>query len=315
MNKIPGESEIREFEYLVGDYCESQYVLSVCNATIGIMGVFYAMGLQNCSVITTPLTWPGAISGLIALNCNILFCDVEPLTLTIDPEKLRQIITPETKAVFSADFLGYPAKLDVIKEICVQNNSLLIHDAASSFGSYYQNHYSGYYSDVTILSFGKNKLFSIGEGGCVVTNNLNIYEKLLFKMSHPQKQQIITGYANPFALNTSMNPFAAEFGNKGLKIQSNNIRERANQIEEWLTSMNIFIKSNISKPNYCKVLVAKEHKENIQNEKNVYLKEIPFKPIFFYNEFMDDLKHSSNYFLNASHALDQYYTIEITNLN
>jgi dTDP-4-amino-4,6-dideoxygalactose transaminase len=279
------------------------------------MGVFYAMGLQNSSVITTPLTWPGAISGLIALNCKILFCDVEPVTLTLDPEKLKQIITPEIKAVFTADFLGYPAKLDLIKEICIQNNSILIHDAASSFGSYYHNHFSGYYADVAILSFGKNKLFSIGEGGCVVTNNQSIYEKLLFKMSHPQKQQIIAGYANPFALNTNMNPFAAEYGNKFLNLQLINIRERASRIEKWLSKKNIMSINNNSKPNYYKILITNKQIDIIQNESIVFLSGIPFNEITFENKNCTDFIIPGTECFQAKFANNRYCTIDISNLN
>ena len=155
MNPIHGNSVTREFEYRISEYFDSKHALSVCNATTGIMGVFHALGLSNSEIITTPLTWAGAFSGPLMINCKLKFCDVESESLTINPDIIEALISPDTKAVFSADLLGYPAQLDKVKEICLKHNLLLIHDAASSFGSTYKGFYSGHFADATILSFGR----------------------------------------------------------------------------------------------------------------------------------------------------------------
>ena len=103
---LPGPSVIKEFENVLAVHCQKDYVISTCNASVGILGVFWSMGLSNKEIIVTPLTWPGAIAGLLALNCKLKFCPVEPDFLTIDAAEISKLITPETKAVFSTDFLG-----------------------------------------------------------------------------------------------------------------------------------------------------------------------------------------------------------------
>lgn len=257
MKPIPGHSAIREFEYLVANYCGARYCLSVCNASVGILGTFYALGLQNAEVITTPLTWPGAITGLQWLKCNIRFCDVEPQTLTLNPALLESIITPKTKAVFSADFLGYPARLDEIKSICRKYNILLIHDAAGSFGSKYQQSYSGYYADVSIVSFGSKKIFSLGEGGCVLTEHETIYQSLANSLLHPNRQGLESFSINPFALNTSMNPLAASLGIKRLKKAAGTIQKRKRMVKKWLLKNDLIDLPASSEPNFYKILLSK----------------------------------------------------------
>jgi dTDP-4-amino-4,6-dideoxygalactose transaminase len=206
------DSETRIFEGLLRQHTDNANVLSVCNATVGIMGVFYSLGLTNCEVITTPLTWAGAFSGLKLLNNTLVFAEIEEPTLTISPDSIEKLITSNTKCIFSADLLGYPARLDVLKNICKKHNILLIHDAASSFGSIYKEKYSGYYADVCIFSFGRNKPFSTGEGGAIITHDDDIYENLICHLSHPERQDIELSAYNPFALNINMNPFAIRYG-------------------------------------------------------------------------------------------------------
>lgn len=206
------DSNVRQFEAMLSMHFDDANVLTVCNATIGIMGVFYALGLANSEVITTPLTWQGALSGLKMLNCKIKFAKIEEPSLTLAPESILPLISHNTKAVFTADFLGYPCRLDEIKKICKEHSLFLIHDAASSMGSTYNGSYSGKYADISIYSFGRNKPFATNEGGCVVTHSNQIFEKLLLHLAHPERQSIQADALNFDAINTSLNAFAVEYG-------------------------------------------------------------------------------------------------------
>ncbi len=254
MNTFPGNSFVREFEYKVATYCDVKHCLSVCNATTGIWGVFYSLGLANAEIITTPLTWPGAFSGLKMLNCKLKFCDVEPENLTINPDLIEEMITEDTRAVFSADFLGYPARLDKIKKVCDKYDLLLIHDAASSFGSKYNGFYSGNYADVTILSFGAKKIFSIGEGGCVLTNDNKIYECLVKALMHPERQGVELNQPNSFALNTSIHPIAAQYGVEHFEQEVEAIEEYKFHSRNWITQNLLSKPPESDEPNYYKVI-------------------------------------------------------------
>jgi dTDP-4-amino-4,6-dideoxygalactose transaminase len=206
------DSNVRQFEANLSKHFENDNVLTVCNATTGIMGVFYALGLSNSEVITTPLTWQGALSGLKMLHCKIQYAKIEEPSLTLAPESIVPLITPHTKAVFTADFLGYPCRLDEIQKICKEHNLLLIHDAASSIGSNYKGSYSGKFADVSIYSFGRCKPFTTNEGGCIVTHSNEIFEKILLHLAHPERQSIQANSINYDALNSNLNAFAVEYG-------------------------------------------------------------------------------------------------------
>jgi dTDP-4-amino-4,6-dideoxygalactose transaminase len=278
--KIKGNSIIREFEYKLSKYLDVNHVLSVCNASIGILGTVYSLGLSNEEVISSPLTWYGALAGLIYLNCNIKFCDVEPDNLTIDPLKLESVITNKTKAVISNDFLGYPAKLDEIKKICKKYNLFLIHDAASSFGSRYKNHFSGRYADVTILSFGLKKLFSTGEGGGIVTNDKKVFDKILINISSPDRQNLEINKTNYFALNTAINLLAAEYGINTFEKQIENIKRYRDRVIKKLIDNNISLIPN-SEPNYYKILFRNNLNMLFQAENKINIKALPYDKLVY----------------------------------
>ena len=272
---LPGPSVIKEFENVLAVHCQKDYVISTCNASVGILGVFWSMGLSNKEIIVTPLTWPGAIAGLLALNCKLKFCPMEPDFLTIDAAEISKLITPETKAVFSTDFLGYPCQLDKIKKICEEYNVLLIHDAASSFGSYYKGYQSGYYADVSIYSFGQKKLFSLGEGGAIVTQSERIYEKLLYGIAHPERQQIEYDVCNPFSLNISMNLLAAEYGLKIFNEQINHIKYRAEAVVEFLKCILQINNQDDIQPNYYKALLTPKDIILLPSDLKAYVSVLP----------------------------------------
>jgi dTDP-4-amino-4,6-dideoxygalactose transaminase len=260
------DSNTRRFERLLSRHTDDANVLSVCNATIGILGVFYSLGLTNCEVITTPLTWAGALSGLKILNNQIVFAEIEEPTLTISPESIENLITSATKAIFTADFLGYPARLDAIKKICKKRNIILIHDAASSFGSMYKGKYSGYYADVCIYSFGRNKVFSTGEGGAIISKDDAIYEKLIFHLSHPERQDIQYDHYNPLALNTNMSPLSIKFGINRFNSLINNMTKHRDMVIKKLGQTNFFENwSNEMLPNFYKPAINTETFDAVQN--------------------------------------------------
>lgn len=307
MNDFPGISIVREFEYKIANYCCSKYCLSVSNATIGILGVFYALGLSNSEIITTPLTWAGALSGLKLLNCKFKFCDVEPDYLTINPDRIESLISPETKAVFSADFLGYPARLDKIKEICSKYNLLLIHDAASSFGSRFKGFYSGHFADVTILSFGAKKLFSIGEGGCVMTDNDRICKQLTKLLMHPNRQNTESLECNTFALNTNINPFAAQYGLKIFDDTEKELQLRRKKISSWIIQRRLNTKFKDCKPNYYKILVSPEDAINLWE--GISIENLPFKNLIYKEPGYSEFRNAINYYCPIAEYAINYYKI------
>lgn len=92
--------KVKQFEDDFASYCKTSYALSVTSATTALTLAGIAVGIKpGDEVITTPLSWISTATAFSALNANIIFCDVDPLTLNMDPSKLEALITPRTKAI------------------------------------------------------------------------------------------------------------------------------------------------------------------------------------------------------------------------
>ena len=115
-----------------------------------------------------------------------VFADVLEDTVTVDPAMIKSCITEKTKAIIPVDFAGHPAELEDIKTIASKHGLIVIEDAAHALGAEYRGKKIGSckYSDMTVLSFHAVKHITTGEGGMVLTNRKDFYEKLVMFRSH-----------------------------------------------------------------------------------------------------------------------------------
>jgi dTDP-4-amino-4,6-dideoxygalactose transaminase len=121
-----------------------------------------------------------------------VFADIDPGTALIDPVDIRKKITKKTKAIIPVHFAGHPADMEEISKIAKENNLIIIEDAAHAIGAKYRLKNGQdwikvgccFHSAMTILSFHAVKQLTTGEGGMVLTNDQNLYEKLVFFRSH-----------------------------------------------------------------------------------------------------------------------------------
>ncbi|MDE5824640.1 MAG: DegT/DnrJ/EryC1/StrS family aminotransferase, partial [Lachnospiraceae bacterium] len=127
-----------------------------------------------------------AASANCALYCGgrPVFADINPNTYNIDPVSVQEKITDHTKAVVAVDFTGQAAPLDELLEICRRKGIVLIEDGAHSIGTKYKGKPVGSIADMTTFSFHPVKTVTGGEGGAVLTNRGDLYEKLLLYRSH-----------------------------------------------------------------------------------------------------------------------------------
>ena len=127
-----------------------------------------------------------AASANCALYCGArpVFADIDPETYNIDPASIEAHITEHTKAVVAVDYTGQAVKLDEIKAICKKHNLVLIEDAAHAIGTKYKGQAVGSIADMTTFSFHPVKTITGGEGGAILTDNDEYYQKLLLYRSH-----------------------------------------------------------------------------------------------------------------------------------
>ncbi len=127
-------------------------------------------------VIVPPFTFIAPVEAVINCGAIPVFAEVDE-TLCLSPEGIEAVITPKTKAILLVHMVGAMAKLDEILAICKKHNLVLIEDAAQALGGSYKGKPLGSFGDVACYSFDFFKIITAGEGGAVITNSDEIYEK------------------------------------------------------------------------------------------------------------------------------------------
>jgi dTDP-4-amino-4,6-dideoxygalactose transaminase len=123
-------------------------------------------------VITTPITWPSTANVIVHCGATPVFADVREDTLNIDPQRVRELVTPRTKAIVPVDLYGQPADLDPLLELGLP----LVEDAAHAAESVYRGRKIGSIADVTCFSLYATKNIAAGEGGIIATNRSDLAE-------------------------------------------------------------------------------------------------------------------------------------------
>ncbi|MCH7605241.1 UDP-4-amino-4,6-dideoxy-N-acetyl-beta-L-altrosamine transaminase [Patescibacteria group bacterium] len=170
---------IEKFERTVARYCKVKYAVAVSSGTAALHAAYATVGIgPGDEIITSPLTFVATTNAAVYCGAIPVFADIKEDTLTIDPKEIEKKITKKTKAIVPVDFAGHPCEYDEIRKIAKKRKLLIIEDAAQALGSTYRGKRVGNIADITILSFHPVKTITTGEGGMVLTDNKDVYEKL-----------------------------------------------------------------------------------------------------------------------------------------
>lgn len=176
---------IEQFERAVADYVGAKYAVAVSNGTAALHAACAAIEIgEGDEVITTPLTFAASANCVLYCGGTPVFADVDPKTYNIDPEDIRRKITKKTKAIIPVHLAGQPCDMDAIYEIAAEYGLFVIEDGAHALGSEYKGKKIGTLSDMTTFSFHPVKPITTGEGGMVVTDSKELYERLVLFRSH-----------------------------------------------------------------------------------------------------------------------------------
>lgn len=177
--------KVAEFEKKVADYVGAKYAVAVSNGTAALHIACLAAGIQEGDeVITSPITFAASSNCVLYCGGTPIFADIDEKTYNIDPEQIEMEITDKTKAIIPVHYTGQPCDMDAISAIAKKHNLIVIEDAAHALGSSYKDKKIGSISDMTCFSFHPVKPITTGEGGMVVTNDENLYKRLLLFRSH-----------------------------------------------------------------------------------------------------------------------------------
>jgi dTDP-4-amino-4,6-dideoxygalactose transaminase len=177
---------VKALEKEVSEYHNVKYAVSLASGTDALHLSLMAMGLKKGDeVITTPFTFIATAEAITYVGATPVFVDIDEHTLNIDPEKIKEKIGPKTRAIIPVHIFGYPAEMDDIMAIARHHDLKVIEDSAQSFGAEYKGVPAGSIGDAGCFSFYPSKnLGGYGDGGMVITNDQDIYEKIKLLRNH-----------------------------------------------------------------------------------------------------------------------------------
>ncbi|MDE8198999.1 aminotransferase class I/II-fold pyridoxal phosphate-dependent enzyme [Erysipelothrix rhusiopathiae] len=179
------------FEQDFRDYTKSTEALALSSGTAAI---HLALKLSNIkpgdNVFCQSLTFAATANPIMYEKANPIFIDSEYLTWNMSPEALERAFEkyPGTKVVIVVHLYGINARMDEIRQICDDNNAILIEDAAESLGSSYKDKASGTIGDFGIFSFNGNKIITTSGGGMLVSSNKDMIDKARFWATQAREQ-------------------------------------------------------------------------------------------------------------------------------
>lgn len=176
---------VSEFEKKVANYVGAKYAVAVSNGTAALHMACYAAGIKSGDEVLVPaITFAASANCVLYCGGKPVFIDIDEKTYNMDIGKIEEKITSKTKAIIPVDFTGQSVDMDRILEIARKYNLVVIEDAAHALGSEYKGQKIGVKADMTEFSFHPVKPITTAEGGIIVTNDKNLYEKMLLFRTH-----------------------------------------------------------------------------------------------------------------------------------
>ena len=203
-----GGQFLRKLEKRLEDYLGVKHIILVSNGTLALQIAYKALNLKD-EVITTPFSFVATASSIVWEGLEPIFVDIDPNTYCMDYRKIEEKITDKTTALVPVHVFGNGCEVLKIKEIADKHNLKVIYDAAHAFDVKYGERSILNYGDISTISFHSTKVFHTIEGGAIVINDDEIYERIKrmidFGISDVDKIECL-------GINCKMNEFQAAMG-------------------------------------------------------------------------------------------------------
>ena len=174
------------FERAFAEYCGTRHARAVSNGTAALFLSLLGLGIgPGDRVLTTPLTWIATAAAGATLGAEVDFVDIDPKTYNLDPVRLAEKITPNTRAVIPVHLYGQCCDMTAILALANEHGFAVIEDACHAPGAEYHGQKAGSLGATGCFSFHEQKNMStLGEGGMIVTNDDARFERIALYRSH-----------------------------------------------------------------------------------------------------------------------------------
>ncbi len=167
-----------DFEKAFANWQGRSYALGFNTGTASLHAAMFGVKVGVGDEIICPsLTYWASALQVFSLGGTVVFADISPETLCIDPDDIEHRITDRTKAIMVVHYMGHPAEMDAIMAIAERRGIPVIEDVSHAHGGLYRGKTVGNFGKVAAMSLMSGKSLPIGEGGMLVTDDLEVYER------------------------------------------------------------------------------------------------------------------------------------------
>ncbi len=273
----------KKFEQNLGDYIGNKQIITTNSYNSAMLVLLATLGIKTGDkIIASPMSCLASNQPFATQGLNIIWADIDPSTGTLDPDKVRSLITKDVKAIFHNHFCGYVGYVDDINALGKKYGIPVIDDAIEAFGSRYKDNVMGNLSsDCTVFSFETIRMPNCISGGAIVFKNKKLFKKAGLvrdygverksfrnNLGEIEKRSDIStmGFgALPNEINSYIGSVHLETINLLLSKQNKNAHEWNEYFKDndSLTKLNLIEKSN---PNYWVYGFLAKNKKKMINE-------------------------------------------------
>jgi dTDP-4-amino-4,6-dideoxygalactose transaminase len=189
------------FEAAFAAYVGRKYAVSVPSGTLGLLLALVAYGIgPGDEVIASPYSYRETVQAISLAGATPVFADIDYWSGTISPTKAEARITEKTRAIVGSNTNGHPAPWAELRELAGKHGLILIEDSTEAIGSKYQDAPVGSFGDCAVFDFSEPSALSCGEGGMVVTDDIDLVVALRRHRAHrlDERPSVVVGSAAPY---------------------------------------------------------------------------------------------------------------------
>ncbi len=221
------------FEKAFADYVGTEFSVALPSCTSAIHLSLAGLGLtRGDEVIVPEVTWIASAAPISYVGATPVFCDIDPQTWCIDPKSVEGCITKNTKAIIAVDLYGGMPDWDGLTALSEKFGIPIIEDSAEAIGSEYHGKKAGGFGIAGVFSFHGSKTLTTGEGGMLLTDDKELWKRILFLRDHGRSPGDLTFRNEEVAFKYKMSSMQAALGLAQLE-RVEELVEKKRQIFSW----------------------------------------------------------------------------------
>lgn len=192
-------TECRAFEREYAEYTGSRRAIAVANGTVTLELALAALGIgPGDEVVTTPRTFVGSATAIVARGATPVFADVDPDSQAITAESVERVLTPRTRAIIPVHLAGWPADMDGLTSLAQSHDLAIIEDCAQAHGATWRGRPVGSMGIIGSFSFCQDKILTTGgEGGLVTTDDEDLFRAMWAYKDHGKSYEAVYEREHP----------------------------------------------------------------------------------------------------------------------